>query len=69
MTDSEALRIRQLRSGPVIGPGQFNWDFTILKNTQITERVNTQFRADFYNAFNHAQFADPGGTLLPTRDG
>jgi hypothetical protein len=48
--------------GQVSGPSQFNWDFTIMKNTRITERIHTQFRADFYNAFNHPQFADPGGT-------
>jgi len=47
--------------GIVLGPGQFNWDISILKNTQITERVKVQFRSDFYNAFNHPQFADPGG--------
>jgi hypothetical protein len=46
--------------GGVNGPGQFNWDISILKNTQITERVRMQFRADFYNAFNHTQFSDPG---------
>jgi len=47
--------------GIVLGPGQFNWDISILKNTQITEKLKMQFRTDFYNAFNHAQFADPGG--------
>lgn len=47
--------------GVVLGPGQFNWDISLLKNNKITERVNLQFRADFYNAFNHPQFADPGG--------
>lgn len=47
--------------GVALGPGQFNWDISILKNTKLTERVNMQFRTDFYNAFNHAQFADPGG--------
>ncbi len=46
--------------GIVLGPGQFNWDISILKNTQITERVRMQFRTDFYNAFNHPSFADPG---------
>lgn len=44
------------------GPGQFNWDISIVKNTQITERVRMQFRSDFYNAFNHPQFAPPQGT-------
>ncbi len=47
--------------GTALGPGQFNWDISLLKNTKLTERVNMQFRADFYNAFNHAQFSDPGG--------
>jgi hypothetical protein len=46
--------------GGVTGPGQFNWDISILKNTQITERLRVQFRTDFYNAFNHPQFSDPG---------
>src|SRR5579862_1646207 len=52
--------------GAVLGPGQFNWDISILKTTQITERVKMQFRADFYNAFNHPQFADPGGGSFGT---
>jgi len=54
------------RVGAVLGPGQFNWDISILKNTQITERVRMQFRTDFYNAFNHPQFADPGGGSFGT---
>jgi hypothetical protein len=52
--------------GTVLGPGQFNWDISILKNTKLTERVNMQFRSDFYNAFNHPQFADPGGASFGT---
>jgi hypothetical protein len=52
--------------GIVTGPGQFNWDISILKNTQITERVRMQFRTDFYNAFNHPQFAPPQGTNFGT---
>lgn len=49
-----------VRTGTGEGPGQFNWDFSLMKNTQVTERVRVQFRADFYNAFNHTQFSDPG---------
>ena len=48
--------------GITTGPGQFNWDISIVKNTQITERVRMQFRSDFYNAFNHPQFAPPQAT-------
>ncbi|MGH9740139.1 MAG: carboxypeptidase regulatory-like domain-containing protein [Candidatus Acidiferrales bacterium] len=47
--------------GAVLGPGQFNWDISLVKNNKITERVKMQFRADFYNAFNHPQFSDPAG--------
>jgi hypothetical protein len=52
--------------GVALGPGQFNWDISILKNTKLTERVTMQFRTDFYNAFNHPQFADPGGSSFAT---
>jgi len=58
--DATALDYGNSGVGIALGPGQFNWDISILKNTQITERVRMQFRADFYNAFNHPQFADPG---------
>ncbi|HEX5083589.1 MAG TPA: hypothetical protein VFY40_16195 [Blastocatellia bacterium] len=40
-------------------PGISNLDFSIFKNFQITESVKIQFRTDFYNAFNHAQYT-PG---------
>ena len=59
--DSTALNYGNAKIGDLLGPGQFNWDISILKNTKITERVNMQFRTDFYNAFNHPQFSDPGG--------
>jgi hypothetical protein len=43
------------------GPGTNNWDMALLKTTQLTERVNLQFRAEFFNIFNHAQFINPSG--------
>ncbi len=43
------------------GPGVNNWDMALLKNTDITERVNMQFRAEFFNLFNHTQFIGPNG--------
>ena len=58
--DSTALNYGNVKIGGLVGPGQFNWDISLLKNTKITERVNMQFRTDFYNAFNHPQFANPG---------
>jgi Carboxypeptidase regulatory-like domain len=46
------------------GPGINNWDFALLKNTQITERMNLQFRAEYFNIFNHAQFNTVTGDIL-----
>ena len=43
------------------GPGINNFDFALLKNTAITERFNLQFRAEFFNIFNHTQFLTPSG--------
>jgi Carboxypeptidase regulatory-like domain len=59
--DSTATGYGNSGVGIALGPGQFNWDVSIAKDTQITERVRVQFRADFYNAFNHPQFCPPGG--------
>jgi hypothetical protein len=42
--------------GVVYGPGFNNWDLAAIKNTRISERFNTQFRAEFFNAFNHTSF-------------
>jgi hypothetical protein len=38
------------------GPGVNNWDIAAEKDTALTERINLEFRAEFFNAFNHAQF-------------
>jgi hypothetical protein len=51
-------------TGPTIllGPPQFNWDISLLKNTVVgglREEANLQFRAEFFNAFNHPQFNNP----------
>jgi hypothetical protein len=41
------------------GPSQQNWDMAITKETKITERFGTQFRAEFFNLFNHPSFQSP----------
>jgi hypothetical protein len=43
----------------VIGPGINNFDIALMKNTKIGEKVNTQFRTEFFNAFNHPQWNPP----------
>jgi Carboxypeptidase regulatory-like domain len=45
------------------GPGINNWDLAFSKNTNITEKTALQFRAEFFNVFNHAQFTNPSGDI------
>ena len=41
------------------GPGINNYDLSLTKKTKITESKLLEFRAEFFNAFNHAQFYNP----------
>jgi hypothetical protein len=45
--------------GIIQGSGNNNWDINFSKNFMLTERHKVQFRAELFNAFNHAQFDDP----------
>lgn len=45
------------------GPGILNTDFGLAKETFITERIALQFRAEYFNIFNHAQFNNPSGNF------
>lgn len=53
----------------VRAPGLLNFDFSTNKNTHISEQVNIQFRAEFFNLLNHPNFGAPGTTLNPTTFG
>jgi hypothetical protein len=52
--------------GIVLGPGQFNWDIALIKQTKITEDQSLVFRTEFYNAFNHPQFNNPATSVGAT---
>jgi hypothetical protein len=41
------------------GPGFQNWDLSFLKRFNLKESTNLEFRAEMFNAFNHAQFLNP----------
>jgi len=64
--------------GAVRGPDQRNFDIVVLKSTRLTERFGLDFRAEFFNAFNTPQFANPNdllagasvaGTFIPDPNG
>jgi hypothetical protein len=52
--------------GLLLGPGQFNFDVSVIKTTRIHERHTVQFRAEFFNFFNHPQFSNPATLAVST---
>jgi len=48
----------------IIGPGFFNLDMSLVKNTQVNERVGVEFRAEFFNILNRANFGTPSVGVL-----
>jgi hypothetical protein len=46
------------------GPGINNWDVALAKQLSLHEPVHLEFRAELFNAFNHAQFVAPTGVCV-----
>lgn len=51
------------------GPGLNNWDVGVHKSFPIREAIRLDFRAEFFNAWNHAQFANPDSNVADARFG
>jgi hypothetical protein len=45
------------------GPGINQFDFALLKDTTLGEHTRLEFRSEFFNLFNHAQFVNPDGNI------
>jgi hypothetical protein len=45
------------------GPGINNWDMALAKNIPLRESMSLEFRGEFFNIFNHAQFQTPSGLI------
>ena len=68
-------RFGSLGRNVVMGPGFNNVDFSVIKNTTLSENVRMQFRAEVFDLFNHANFGPPGtvvgtpafGQIISTR--
>lgn len=45
------------------GPGINNFDMSVQKGIPIGEAVHAEFRAEFFNIFNHTQFLNPDGDI------
>jgi hypothetical protein len=53
---------------PVYGPRFVNTDFSAVKRIQLSEAMHMEFRAEFFNLFNHPQFNAPGLSSTPGAD-
>ena len=59
---SPSTRMGDARRNSLIGPGLSNLDLSLFKNnriSRISENFNIQFRAEFFNGLNHANFSPP----------
>jgi hypothetical protein len=53
-----------LGRGTFAGPGLADVDVSLFKNTPVADRVALQFRAEFFNTLNHANFGPPNATVF-----
>jgi hypothetical protein len=51
--------IGDLGRDTLTGPGYADWDLSLLKSTQLAERVRLQFRAELFNILNHTNLLTP----------
>ena len=52
----------------LIGPGLVDLDFSVIKETKVTEKLNAEFRAEFFNIINHTNLGPPvTGVFAGTR--
>jgi len=47
----------------VLGPGYIDTDLSAAKSIHLTESLNLQFRADFFNVFNHVNLGQPSSCV------
>jgi hypothetical protein len=64
-----AGRYGNLGIDTVVGPGLQSYDMSLAKHFPIKERFNLRFQADFFNAFNVANFSGLGVTITNTSFG
>jgi hypothetical protein len=55
-----------VHSGILTAPGYVNLDFSAIKDTKISEKINFQFRAEFFNALNKTNLDGPVNNVSST---
>jgi hypothetical protein len=56
-------RFGSLGRNVVTGPGFNNTDLSVSKNLLLKENIRMQFRVEFFDLFNHANFGQPGNVV------
>ena len=49
--------------GSFVGPHYVDWDGSLARKFNVTEKTYFRFEADYFNLFNHANLGDPGTTV------
>jgi hypothetical protein len=60
--------VGQCATDHLLRPGINNFDFSVQKVTPISEGKRLEFRAEFFNIFNHTQFLNPDGNISDGAD-
>jgi len=71
LNDPNAVQVGTVGNAPrtiCCGPGAFNTELAVLKDTKIGERYRLQFRGEIFNVFNHTQFFQPDGNITDGSD-
>jgi hypothetical protein len=50
----------------IIGPGSINWDMSVSRKFKFTERWKMEFRSEFFNIMNHANWSNPTTAMNST---
>jgi hypothetical protein len=68
-SEAPAFTLGDASRFPLHGPGLENWDLALQRNFMLTERAKLQFRGEFFNAWNHANFNNPQGNVASSSFG
>ncbi|HWK31989.1 MAG TPA: TonB-dependent receptor [Terriglobales bacterium] len=60
----DAFTFGNMRRNLFRNPGLYNWDFSLVKAFQATERLNIQLRAEFFNVLNRAHLAPANASVF-----
>jgi hypothetical protein len=55
-----------VKKGSYVGPQYADWDASLARSFNFTERAYLQFRAEYFNLLNHTNFGDPNTTYNGT---